>query len=102
MQFQIEEKVDSAIGTFHNAMINGDSASNADSFDGLDKFLVGQSTEYGVDSEIDLSTMAKLKENADVFYEALLNLINKTAEKRVIYCIPDFCCRKHNGCHCKR
>ena len=84
MQFQIEEKVDSAIGTFHNAMINGDSASNADSFDGLDKFLVGQSTEYGVDSEIDLSTMAKLKENADVFYEALLNLINKTGASALL------------------
>lgn len=84
MQFQIEEKVDSAIGTFHNAMINGDSASNADSFDGLDKFLVGQSTEYGVDSTIDLSTMAKLKENADVFYEALLNLINKTGASALL------------------
>ena len=70
--------------TFHNAMINGDSASNADSFDGLDKFLVGQSTEYGVDSTIDLSTMAKLKDNADVFYEALLNLINKTGASALL------------------
>lgn len=78
MAFQIEEKVKSAVGTFHNALINGDSATDANSFDGLDKFLVGQSTEYGTTAVIDLSTMAKIKENADVFYEALLKLINST------------------------
>lgn len=78
MQYQIEEKIKAAVGTFHNAMMNGDSASDGNSFDGLDKFLVGQSTEFGTDTVIDLSTMAKLKENADIFYEALLNLINKT------------------------
>ncbi|MFA9375587.1 MAG: major capsid protein [Lachnotalea sp.] len=78
MQLQIEEKIDSAIGTFHNGMINGDSSSIANSFDGLDKFLLGTTSEYGVDEVIDLSTMVQLKANADVFYEALLNLINKT------------------------
>lgn len=75
---QMEEKIIAAVGTFHNAMINGDSASDANSFDGLDKFLVGQSTEYNTDTVIDLSTMAKVKENADIFYEALLKLINST------------------------
>lgn len=79
MALQVEEKVLSAIGTFHNAMINGDAAVDALGFDGLDKFLVGQTTEYNTgDTPIDLSTMAKLKENADVFYEALLKLINST------------------------
>ena len=78
MQYQIEEKIAATIGTFHDAMLNGDSASNANMFDGLDKFLVGQSTEYGVDEVIDLSTITKVKENADMFYERLLNLINKT------------------------
>ena len=78
MAFQIDEKVRSAVGTFHNAMINGDSAVDAKSFDGLDKFLVGQSTEYNTGAVIDLSTIAKLKENADEFYEALLKLINST------------------------
>lgn len=76
MALQVEEKVLSAIGTFHNAMINGDAAVDALAFDGLDKFLVGQTTEYNTDGSIDLSTMALLKENADVFYEALLKLIN--------------------------
>ena len=78
MALQVEEKVKSAVGTFHNAMINGDAATDANGFDGLDKFLVGQSTEYGTDKVIDLSTMEQLKANADVFYEALLKLINST------------------------
>ena len=78
MALQLEEKVISAVGTFHNAMINGDSSSDAEQFDGLDKFLVGQSTEFGTGAVIDLSTMAKVKENADVFYEELLKLINRT------------------------
>jgi len=78
MAMQVEEKVKSAVGTFHNAMINGDAATDANGFDGLDKFLVGQSTEYGTDKVIDLSTMEQLKANADVFYEALLKLINST------------------------
>lgn len=78
MAMQLEDKITATIGTFHNAMINGDSAVNGDSFDGLDKFLVGQTTEFGTEAVIDLSTMAKLKENADIFYEALLKLINST------------------------
>lgn len=78
MAYQIEEKVKSAVGTFHNAMINGDSAKNTNEFDGLDKFLVGQTTEHNTAAAIDLSTMANLKTNADTFYEQLTNLINET------------------------
>jgi hypothetical protein len=84
MAFQIDEKIKSAVGTFHNAMINGDSSVDANSFDGLDKFLVGQSTEYGTDTVIDLSTMDKIKANADVFYEALLKLINSTGAQAIM------------------
>lgn len=78
MALQVQEKVTSAVGTFHNAMINGDSSSNADEFDGLDKFLVGQDTEFNTEAVIDLSTYDKLKENAPIFYEELLKLINRT------------------------
>lgn len=84
MAMQIDEKVKSAVGTFHNAMINGDAATDANGFDGLDKFLVGQSTEYGTDKVIDLSTMEQLKANADVFYEALLKLINSTGAHAIM------------------
>lgn len=84
MAMQLEEKIKSAIGTFHDAMINGDSAVNANGFDGLDKFLVGQSTEYNTSTAIDLSTMEQLKANADVFYEALLKLINSTGAHAIM------------------
>ena len=84
MAYQMREKILSAIGTFHNAMINGDASVDANCFDGLDKFLVGQSTEYNTDGVIDLSTMALLKENADVFYEALLKLINSTGAQAIM------------------
>ena len=78
MAFQVKEKVLSAIGTFHNGMINGDTAQDENSFDGLDKFLLGQSTEFGADAYIDLSTMTNLQTNANAFYEQLLTLINRT------------------------
>ena len=84
MALQMEEKIIAAVGTFHNAMINGDAAQDANSFDGLDKFLVGQSTEYNTDKVIDLSTMEQLKANADVFYEALLKLINSTGAQALM------------------
>lgn len=81
---QMEEKIIAAVGTFHNAMINGDSAVDANTFDGLDKFLVGQKTEYNTDKVIDLSTMDQVKANADVFYEALLKLINSTGAHAIM------------------
>lgn len=84
MAFQLEEKIRSAVGTFHNAMINGDASVDENSFDGLDKFLVGQSTEFNTEAVIDLSTMDKIKANADVFYEALLKLINTTGANAIM------------------
>ncbi len=75
---QVQSKAKAAVALFHDTMINGDSATNSLSFDGLNKMLVGSSTEYNTDICIDLSTMEKLKANADVFYEALLKLINST------------------------
>ena len=84
MAFQLEQKIDAAIGVFHNAMINGDVATEANGFDGLDKFLVGTVNEFNTDKVIDLSTMEKLKENADVFYEALTNLINKSSAHAIL------------------
>lgn len=83
LAMQIEEKIISTIGTFHNAMINGDKSVNADEFDGLDKFLVGQKTEFNTDAVIDLSTQAQLEANANVFYEALLKLINRTGANAI-------------------
>lgn len=78
MEHQIDSKIKAAVSLFHDTMINGNTATNELGFDGLNTFLVGSSTEYNTDNYIDLSTMEKLKENADVFYEALIKLINST------------------------
>lgn len=78
MNKQLVDKIKASVGLFHDTMINGDSAKNALEFDGLDKFLVGTSTEFNTDKYVDLSTIEKLKANADEFYEMLLKLINST------------------------
>ena len=82
--FQMREKIKSAVATFHNAMINGDAATDENGFDGLDKFLVGQKTEFNTDAHIDLSTKAKLEENASTFYEKLKKLISSTGADAIM------------------
>lgn len=78
MAFQIREKVLGAISLFHYTMINGNSATTATEFDGLDKMLTGTSSEFGTGAAIDVSTMANLKTNSDQLYEALQLLIKNT------------------------
>ena len=79
MAFQMEQKIKAAVSLFHYTLINGNSTSNVDEFDGLDKMLAGTSTEYNTDAVLDISTMAKLKENADHLYEDLMILIRDTS-----------------------
>lgn len=79
MAFQMEQKIKAAVSLFHYTLINGNSTSNSDEFDGLDKMLAGTSTEYNTDAVLDISTMAKLKENADQLYEDLMILIRDTS-----------------------
>lgn len=79
MAFQMEQKILAAIGLFHYTLINGDATTNDMEFDGLDKMLAGTTSEFNADGAIDISTMAKLKENADQLYEALQNLIKATS-----------------------
>lgn len=78
MAFQMEEKIRAAVSLFHYTLINGDATTHEEEFDGLDKMLAGQSTEFGTDAVIDISTAAKMRENADQMYEALMNLIKAT------------------------
>ena len=79
MAFQMEQKILAAIGLFHSTLINGDATTNDMEFDGLDKMLAGTTSEFNAGGVIDISTMAKLKENADQLYEALQNLIKATS-----------------------
>ena len=78
MAFQMEQKIRAAVSLFHYTLINGDASTAATEFDGLDKMLVGTTSEFNAAAVIDISTMAKLKENADQLYEALSILIKKT------------------------
>lgn len=78
MAYQMEEKIKAAISLFHHTLINGNATTTPAEFDGLDKMLAGQSTEYGTTAAIDLSNMTNLKANADQFYEALTILIKNT------------------------
>lgn len=79
MAFQMEQKIKAAISLFHYTLINGDATTNEKEFDGLDKMLAGQSTEFNAGSVIDISTMANLKNNADQLYEMLQILIKETS-----------------------
>ncbi|MBQ7046861.1 MAG: phage capsid protein [Oscillospiraceae bacterium] len=78
MAFQMEEKIKAAISLFHDTLVNGDATTNTDEFDGLDKMLAGTATEFSADSSLDISSMEKLKSNADGLYEMLSNLIKTT------------------------
>lgn len=59
---QMQQKVRAVQAEFGNAVINGDSAENEDSFDGLSKALTGSSTEVsdGFDWSADLTEGAAL------------------------------------------
>lgn len=78
MAYQMEEKILAAISLFHYTLINGNSTTNGNEFDGLDKMLANTSTEFNSTAVIDVSTMANLKTNADQLYEALQILIKNT------------------------
>lgn len=79
MAFQMEQKIKAAVSLFHYTLINGDKSTRSEEFDGLDKMLANTSSEFNKDAVIDISTIAKLKENADQLYEMLQILIRETS-----------------------
>jgi hypothetical protein len=83
VQLQIEQKVKAARALFHDTVINGDSAVDANSFDGLNKAITGTSTEYntGGANNIDLSTAAQLDSNYKKFMDALDDFLSMLAMK---------------------
>lgn len=82
LAWQIEEHIKAVVSLFHYTLVNGDAATTAGTdrpqFEGLDSMLAGTTTEYGALKSIDLSTISKIKENADEFYEALALLVKAT------------------------
>jgi hypothetical protein len=69
--FQLAQKIVAVKNKFHYDFINGKSTDNT-SFDGLDTLVKETNTEEkNADAAFDLSTAAKIKENADAFTFAL-------------------------------
>lgn len=68
---QMAQKIKAASALFNDTVINGDSATDANAFDGLEKALTGSSTEYDPGTVIDLSTSAAVTTNYAVFLDQL-------------------------------
>ncbi|MFB0840967.1 major capsid protein [Paenibacillus oleatilyticus] len=71
VSLQISQKIKAAQALFNDTVINGDSAVDANAFDGLEKALAGSTTEYIPGTAIDLSTSAAIDLNYQVFLDAL-------------------------------
>lgn len=71
VSLQMAQKIKAAQALFNDTVINGDSAVDAEVFDGLDKALAGSSTEYIPTAAIDLSTSSTIDTNYKVFLDQL-------------------------------
>lgn len=71
VNLQVQQKVKAANALFNDTIINGDSAVDANSFDGLNKAITGSSTEYNAGAVIDLSTSTALDTNYKQFMDLL-------------------------------
>lgn len=67
-EFQMQNKIAGANAAFNDAVINGDTAVDANGFDGLSKALTGSATELGATEATDWSTIAA---NNDTPFAAL-------------------------------
>ncbi|MGN1020335.1 MAG: major capsid protein [Aristaeellaceae bacterium] len=71
VEFLQSQKIQAATALFHDMFINGDSGSNANEFDGLDKLITGSGTDYTPAEVIDLSTSAAMDANWKKYTDAL-------------------------------
>lgn len=71
MEFQLKELIKGAKNEFHYLAINGNSATKATEFDGLNKILTGASTEYNTSSAVDISTAAQMEAKKQDFLDML-------------------------------
>lgn len=68
---QSSQKVKAASALFSDTIINGNSSTDANVFDGLDVAIAGTDTEYDPGTAIDLSTSEAVTANAVKFVDAL-------------------------------
>lgn len=83
---QSAQKVKAASALFSDTIINGNSSTDANVFDGLDVAVTGSDTEYTPDAVIDLSTSAKVTENATAFVDALDEWLGEMDGVDAIFC----------------
>ena len=76
MTLQMQQKIKAAGALFNDTVINGNSSTDADAFDGLDVALTGSNTEWN-DATIDLSTAAAIETNGDTFLLMLHKCLGK-------------------------
>lgn len=72
--FQLEQKINATKAVFADTFINGDSAVDANAFDGIDKAVAGSSTEVSPEV-IDLSSSANITANGVAFMDQLDNML---------------------------
>lgn len=82
----MSDKIDSAKAEFGNAVINGDSAEDEDSFDGLNKALAGSSTELTATAEFDWSKATDESEAFKILeaLDELLGTLDKSEGAAII------------------
>lgn len=76
MTLQMQQKIKAASALFNDTVINGNSSTDANAFDGLDVALTGSDTEWN-DATIDLSTADAIKTNGDAFLLLLHKCMGK-------------------------
>ena len=67
LTFQMDQKIKAVRALFNDWFINGDSASNTKSFDGLDKAIKGTATDYTSSAVLDMSTAEAIEQNWKTF-----------------------------------
>ncbi len=71
VKLQMEQKIKAASALFNDTIINGNSQTDAKTFDGLDVALTGSSTEYNKKTAIDLSTSDMVDQNYKQFVDMM-------------------------------
>lgn len=74
--FQLQQKISATKALFADTFVNGDSAVDENSFDGIEKAITGSSTEVNPSSAIDLSTSANITANGAAFMDQLDNMLS--------------------------
>lgn len=77
VELQMQQKIKAANALFNDTFINGDSATNAQAFDGLDKAVTGSTTEFVLPEILDMSSANAIKENYVTFMFYLDKFLKK-------------------------